>query len=45
MNAALRQALGAFFDVLAGYSIDDLVKARPNIAMILGISQLKSAAA
>jgi Rrf2 family iron-responsive transcriptional regulator len=45
MNAALREALGAFFEVLSRYSIDDLVKARPNIATILGISQLRSAAA
>jgi Rrf2 family iron-responsive transcriptional regulator len=44
MNAALREALGAFFEVLARYSIDDLVKARPNIAAILGIAQAKSAA-
>ncbi|MGN6464791.1 MAG: iron-responsive transcriptional regulator RirA [Rhizobiaceae bacterium] len=45
MNAALREALGAFFEVLARYSIADLVKARPNIAAILGISQAQPAAA
>jgi Rrf2 family protein len=45
MNAALREALGAFFEVLSRYSIDDLVKARPNIATVLGIPLLKSAAA
>lgn len=45
MNAALREALGAFFEVLARYSIADLVKARPNIAAILGISQTQPAAA
>jgi Rrf2 family iron-responsive transcriptional regulator len=44
VNAALRQALGAFFEVLAGYSIEDLVRARPNIASILGIPPAKSAA-
>lgn len=37
LNAALRKALGAFFEVLAGYSIDDLVKARPSMRDLLGI--------
>ena len=37
--------LGAFFEVLARYSVADLVKARPNIAAILGISQTQPAAA
>ncbi len=40
VNAALRKALGAFFEVLAGYSIEDVVKARPNIAATLGIIDL-----
>lgn len=39
LNSALRQALGAFFDVLAGYSIDDLVKARPSINFLLGLEE------
>lgn len=39
LNAALRKALGAFFDVLAGYSIDDLVKARPNMRQLLGLEE------
>jgi len=30
LNSALREALNAFFGVLMKYSIDDLVKARPN---------------
>lgn len=37
LNAALRQALGAFFDVLAGYSIEDLVMARPGLPSLLGL--------
>jgi Rrf2 family iron-responsive transcriptional regulator len=37
LNAALRKALGAFFDVLESYSIDDLAKARPSLQFLLGI--------
>lgn len=37
LNAALREALGAFFAVLARYSIHDLVRARPEITMLLGL--------
>jgi Rrf2 family transcriptional regulator, iron-responsive regulator len=37
LNEALRKALGAFFEVLEGYSIDDLVKARPSMRSLLGI--------
>ena len=37
LNSALRKALNAFFDVLADYTIDDLVKARPQISFLLGI--------
>jgi Rrf2 family iron-responsive transcriptional regulator len=40
LNAALRKALNAFFDVLADYTIDDLVKARPQINFLLGIDML-----
>ncbi|WP_037085318.1 iron-responsive transcriptional regulator RirA [Neorhizobium vignae] len=40
LNAALRKALNAFFDVLAQYTIDDLVKARPQINFLLGIDML-----
>lgn len=39
LNAALRKALGAFFDVLSGYTIDDLVKARPQINTLLGLPE------
>lgn len=37
LNAALRKALNAFFDVLQQYTIDDLVKARPQIGLLLGL--------
>lgn len=39
LNEALRKALGAFFEVLAGYTIRDLVDARPNMRGLLGIEQ------
>lgn len=39
LNSALRKALGAFFDVLAGYTIEDLVKARPHMNMLLGLPE------
>jgi Rrf2 family iron-responsive transcriptional regulator len=37
LNAALRKALNAFFEVLQQYTIDDLVKARPQINFLLGL--------
>jgi Rrf2 family iron-responsive transcriptional regulator len=40
LNSALRKALNAFFDVLMEYSIDDLVKARPQINFLLGLDHL-----
>jgi Rrf2 family iron-responsive transcriptional regulator len=40
LNTALREALNAFFDVLSKYSIDDLVKARPDINALLGLDEL-----
>lgn len=45
LNAALRKALGAFFEVLEGYSIDDLVRARPTMRDLLGIPDLPQIAA
>ena len=39
LNEALRKALGAFFEVLAGYTIRDLIDARPNMRGLLGIEQ------
>jgi Rrf2 family transcriptional regulator, iron-responsive regulator len=42
LNSALRKALNAFFAVLADYSIDDLVKARPQINFLLGLDHLES---
>lgn len=41
LNSALRKALNAFFDVLSQYTIDDLVKARPQINFLLGIDDLQ----
>ena len=40
LNAALREALGAFFAVLERHTIDDLVKARPNVRSLLGIDEI-----
>ena len=45
LNAALRKALGAFFEVLAGYSIEDLVKSRPSINFLLGLEEHSAAPA
>ncbi|WP_273727722.1 iron-responsive transcriptional regulator RirA [Brucella gallinifaecis] len=39
LNSALREALNAFFGVLMKYSIADLVKARPNVRMLLGLDE------
>lgn len=39
LNEALRKALGAFFDVLESYSIEDLVTTRP-VRSLLGIDDL-----
>ncbi len=39
LNTALRKALNAFFEVLQQYSIDDLVKARPQINFLLGLEE------
>ncbi len=40
LNEALRKALGAFFEVLDSYTIEDLVKARPAMRSLLGIEDL-----
>lgn len=40
LNAALRKALGAFFDVLESYSIEDLVKERTDMRFLLGIKDV-----
>ncbi|MFN3549700.1 MAG: iron-responsive transcriptional regulator RirA [Mesorhizobium sp.] len=37
LNAALRKALGAFFEVLESYTIADLAKERPSLLLRLGI--------
>ncbi|MEP3435384.1 MAG: iron-responsive transcriptional regulator RirA [Hoeflea sp.] len=44
LNSALRKALGAFFDVLSSYSIEDLVTARPSINFLLGLDEDQPAA-
>jgi Rrf2 family transcriptional regulator, iron-responsive regulator len=41
LNAALREALNAFFGVLERYSIEDLVKERPNMRALLGIDLIE----
>jgi Rrf2 family iron-responsive transcriptional regulator len=45
LNEALRKALGAFFEVLESYTIDNLVKARPAMRDLLGINELPRLAA
>lgn len=40
LNEALRKALGAFFEVLEGYSIQDLIAARPHMRNLLGLGDL-----
>ncbi|MEP0521478.1 MAG: iron-responsive transcriptional regulator RirA [Hyphomicrobiales bacterium] len=37
LNGALREALNAFFEVLSGYTIDDLVAPNPMLAPLLGL--------
>lgn len=45
LNSALRRALNAFFEVLSEYTIEDLVKARPDINALLGLDELIPASA
>jgi Rrf2 family iron-responsive transcriptional regulator len=45
LNSALRRALNAFFEVLSEYTIEDLVKARPDINALLGLDELVPASA
>jgi Rrf2 family iron-responsive transcriptional regulator len=40
LNEALRKALGAFFEVLQGYTIERLVVTRPAMRNLLGIDDL-----
>ncbi len=44
LNEALRKALGAFFEVLESYTIDDLVKTRPAMRSLLGIEDSRPVA-
>src|SRR5690606_23648780 len=41
LNSALREALGAFFDVLAGYTIADLASKKRSIRERLGLYDLE----
>lgn len=45
LNAALREALNAFFAVLARHSIADLAAARPDLRHVLGLDDLRMKAA
>jgi Rrf2 family iron-responsive transcriptional regulator len=45
LNGALREALGAFFDVLDGYTIADLAGKRKAIRLRLGLEELGTAVA
>ena len=45
LNAALREALGAFFDVLDGYTIADLAGKRRSLRERLGLEELAALAA
>jgi len=40
LNAALRKALGAFFEVLESYTIADLVRNRTDVRLLLGIGDM-----
>lgn len=41
LNGALREALGAFFEVLAGYTIADLASKKRSIRDRLGLTELE----
>ena len=45
LNAALRKALGAFFEVLESYSIADLVENRAHMRLRLGLDETEMARA
>lgn len=45
LNGALREALGAFFDVLDGYTIADLAGKRKAIRLRLGLEELTTTVA
>jgi Rrf2 family iron-responsive transcriptional regulator len=45
LNGALREALGAFFDVLDSYTIADLAGKRKSIRLRLGLEELATVAA
>lgn len=43
LNSALRKALNAFFEVLDGYSIAEIVRTKPDIRALLRLVDLKAA--
>lgn len=43
LNSALRKALNAFFDVLDGYTIAEIVRTKPDIRSLLKLVELKAA--
>jgi len=45
LNEALRNALNAFFEVLAGYTIRDLAESKPDMRLRLGLDDLPERAA
>lgn len=45
LNHALYKALNAFFEVLQGYTIEDLVLARPHMRALLGMMEGEAQAA
>ena len=40
LNATLSRALGAFMEVLEDTTIDDLVKSRPDLSALIGLSEV-----
>jgi len=44
-HEALSAALGSFFDVLRGHSIQDLISARATVRQLLGINEISAARA
>ena len=45
LNGALYKALNAFFEVLQGYTIEDLVLSRPHMRTLLGMMDAEPMAA
>ncbi len=41
LNAALKEALNAFFAVLSSYTIEGLVRTRPDLHRLLGLEAVE----